>query len=109
MIPLPLQSVGCYTNNRWNLLSECVLPQLVAAVGGEQTFGLLIGLPMLVGFWLAGDGDLATPATAVVLVGGVLFPILPASYQGIARTVAFLGLAAVALAVIEKYYLRGSL
>lgn len=105
---IPLQSLGCYTDNPWNMVGECMLPQLIAAVGGEQMFGLLIGLPMLVGLWLAGDGDLATPAAATALVGGALFPMLPASYLGIARTVTFVGLAAVALAVIEKYYLEGS-
>lgn len=105
---IPLQALGCYTDNRWNMVGECILPQLVAAVGGEQMFGLLLGLPLIAGLWLAGDGDLATPATATILVGGVMFPLLPASYLGIARTVAFVGLAAMALAVIEKYYLEGS-
>lgn len=105
---IPLQSLGCYSNNPFNMLGECALPQLVAAVGGEQMFGVLIGLPLLAGLWLAGDGDLTTPATVTVLVGGVLFPLLPGTYLGIARTVAFLGLAAAVLAVIEKYYLEGA-
>lgn len=105
---LPLQSTGCYTSNPWNLLGECALPQLVAAVGSEQMFGLLIGGSLIAGLWLAGEGDLATPATVTVLVGGVLFPLLPGGYLGIARTVAFVGLVAALLAVLEKYYLEGS-
>jgi hypothetical protein len=104
----PLQSTSCYTSNPWNLLGECVLPQVVAAVGSEQMFGLLLGGSLIAGLWLAGDGDLATPAAVTVLVGGVLFPILPGGYLGIARTVAFLGLVAVILAVLEKYYLEGA-
>jgi hypothetical protein len=90
------------------MLDACVLPQLVAAVGGQQLFGVLIGGSLIVGLWWAGEGDLATPATATVLVGGVMFPLLPASYLGIARTVALLGLAAMILAAVEKYYLEGS-
>jgi len=107
-LPVPIQ-LSCYSNNPLGMLQECVFPQMVGAFGGPGLFGLVLGGTIISGLWLAGDGDLATPATITVLVGGVLFPILPASYQGIARTVAFLGLAAVALAVIEKYYLRGSL
>lgn len=103
-----LQSMQCYANNPFNLLGECVLPQVIAAVGSEQMFGFILGGALIAGLWLAGDGDLATPATITVLVGGVLFPLLPGGYLGIARTVAFLGLVAVILAVLEKYYLEGA-
>jgi len=104
----PLQSTGCYTSNPWNLLGECVLPQLVAATGGEGMFGFLVGSTLIAGLWLAGDGGLATPATVTVLLGGLLFPTLPPKYLGIARVVTFLGLAAALLAGIEKYYLEGA-
>jgi len=80
----------------------------IAVAAAAMMFGLLLGGSLIAGLWLAGDGDLATPAAVTVLVGGVLFPILPGGYLGIARTVAFLGLVAVILAVLEKYYLEGA-
>jgi hypothetical protein len=104
---IPIQ-LSCYTNNPLGMLQECVFPQMVGAFGGPGLFGLILGGTIISGLWLAGDGDLATPATITVLVGGVLFPILSGDYLNIARVVAFLGLAGVILATIEKYYLEGA-
>jgi len=73
MTLLPIQ-LSCYTNNPLGMLQECVFPQMVGAFGGPGLFGLVLGGTIISGLWLAGDGDLATPATVTVLVGGVLFP-----------------------------------
>jgi len=91
-----------------NDMLQAALDDLVFAAGGEAIFGLLVGGVLILALWIAGDGDLATPATITVLVGGVLFPILSGDYLNIARVVAFLGLAGVILATIEKYYLEGA-
>jgi len=41
-------------------LVEAALSDIVGAVGGEATFGALVGGTVVTSFWLAGDGDLAT-------------------------------------------------
>jgi len=110
MSALPLQgeiSLDDYTNPGADLLAE-VLADLVAGAGSEAIFGVLVGGVLILSLWLAGDGDLATPSVMTVLVGGVLFPVLPGTYLGIARAVTFLGLVGAILAAVEKYYLEGA-
>ena len=103
-----LQSLGCYVDHPTAMVDACILPQLVAAVGSESMFGFLVGGVLVAGLWLAGDGDLATPAVVVVLLGGVLLPTLAADHREIALAFVFVGTAAMIVAAIEKYYLEGA-
>lgn len=96
--------LSCYTDGG---MLACVLGDLAAAVGGQGQFGVLVGGVFLLSVWLAGDGDIATPAVMTVLAGGLLIPILPPSYASIARTIAFVGLVGALLAAGEKYVLEG--
>lgn len=89
-------------------LLRAALDDLVWAAGGEATFGVLIGGTVIGALWIAGDGDLATPAVLTVLLGVIMFPILPETYLNIARVISFLGLAAAVLAGLEKYYAEGA-
>jgi len=89
-------------------LVEAALSDIVGAVGGEATFGALVGGTVVTSFWLAGDGDLATPAVLTVLIGVLMFPLLPAGLLGVARVISFIGLVAGILAALEKYALEGS-
>jgi len=96
-----------YTEPGADLLVEAIA-DLTHAAGGEATFGVLVGGTLIMALWIAGDGDLATPAVVTVLVGSLMFPVLPAGYLGIARVISFLGLTAAILAALEKFYLEGT-
>jgi hypothetical protein len=87
---------------------QAALDDLVAAAGGEAIFGVLIGGTLILSLWIAGDGDLATPSVITVLLGAIMFPLLPGTYLGIARVITFIGLTAATLAAVEKYYLEGT-
>lgn len=107
MTLIPLQEVKLSDYFGGDLV-RALLDDLVYAAGGEATFGVLVGGALILSFWVAGDGDLATPAVLTVLLGVIMFPLLPASYLNIARVIAFLGLVAAILAALEKYYLEGA-
>jgi len=107
MSAIPLQEVSLADYLNGSML-RAALDDLVWAAGGEATFGVIVGGTMILSFWIAGDGDLSMPAVITVLVGGLMFPLLPPTYLDIARVVSFLGLAAAVLAAGEKYYLEGS-
>jgi hypothetical protein len=105
----PLQSeiaLGDYLGG--NDMLQAALDDLVFAAGGEAIFGLLVGGVLILALWIAGDGDLATPSVTTVLVGALMFPLLPGTYLTIARVITFLGLTAAILAAVEKYYLEGT-
>jgi hypothetical protein len=105
----PLQSeiaLGDYING--NDMLQAALDDLVFAAGGEAIFGLLVSGVLILSLWIAGDGDLATPSVTTVLVGAVMFPLLPGTYLTIARVITFVGLTAAVLAAVEKYYLEGT-
>lgn len=106
LIPLQEVSLGDYLGG--NDMLRAALDDLVWAAGGEATFGVLIGGTVVLSFWIAGDGDLSMPAVVTVLIGGLMFPLLPPTYLNIARVVSFIGLVAGILAAGEKYYLEGA-
>lgn len=97
----PLQ-FGCYSDPGSDLLA-CALGDLATAVGGQIVFALIVGSVLLVSFWIASDGGLATPAVLTAIAGGLMIPALPPAYQGMALTVIFLGIAAGVLAGLNKY------
>lgn len=72
---------------------------------GEGAFGVLIGSVLIVSFWLAGDRGLAAPAIVTTLLGAMMFPILPANFQGIAWTVVFVGISGGFFAVMKRHVL----
>lgn len=87
---------------------SCLIGHQVAAFGGEGLFGLVVGSVIFVAFYIAADGDLATPTVALVLTGTVLIGMLPASYQQIAYGVVVIGLAAALWQVFKQYIFEGS-
>jgi len=88
-------------------LFGCAIDTMVGALGGPAIFGLLVGGAIIISLFLAGDGNITTPAVVLVLIGGVTFPLLVGNYAGIARSFAFLGLVAAIFAVMRKYVLEG--
>ena len=92
--------LGDYTSGG---LLEAALTDLSAAVGGDAVFGLLVGGVLMLAFYLASNGGLATPATLTALVGGILIPALPPGFGRIAQVIIFLGLVAAIMAGLEKY------
>jgi len=104
----PLQSVdlggSCYFGGD---ALACLLDQLVGALGGEGLFGFLLGSLIFGVFYVASDGDIATPTVALVLTGTVLVGMVPAQYQQIAYAVVLVGLGAAVWQVLQKYVLSG--
>lgn len=86
----------------------CLLDQLVGATGGKALFGFLLGSIIFVVFYIASDGDLATPTTALVLTGTVFVGMLPSAFQDIAYAVVLIGLAAALWQVVKQYVLSGA-
>jgi hypothetical protein len=95
-------ALDCYINNPFGW-HTCALNQLTNATGGEGLFGLLTGSMILLTLYIASGGKLATAATMTVLIGGILVAALPASYQGVAITIMFLGLVGAVLRGLETF------
>jgi len=99
-----MDALDCYINgNDW---LNCGLTQLTAATGGEGLFGVLTGSTVLLAFYIASGGQLATASTMTVLIGGVLVAALPANYQAIAITIMFIGLVGAVLRGLETFVLE---
>lgn len=107
MIAMLLQSIGdsCYFSG--NGLT-CLLDQITSAFGGPELFGLVAGALIFVVFYVASEGDLATPTVALILSGTVFIPMLPGSYSQIAYGVVAIGLAAGVWQVLKQYVLSGA-
>lgn len=97
-------ALGCYSTPGNNLMT-CVLDDVVAALGGEASFGLIVGGAVLFSLWWANDGRLGTPAVVVLVTGGILLPLLPAQYATIAQAFAFIGLVASIVVIGQRYFL----
>jgi len=95
-----LLQLGDYTDGG---LLDAALSDLSAAVGGDAVFGLLVGGVLLLSFYLASSGGLATPAVLTALIGGLMIPVLPAGYGRIAQVIMFLGLVAALAAGIDRW------
>lgn len=74
---------------------------------GESLVGLIVGGMVLLGLYVASDGDLAVPAVVTTLFGGILVGALPGTYQSAAEIIMFLGLAAGVFAVLVRYLVEG--
>jgi len=96
-----MDELSCYLNGSDWL--GCALDQMTAATGGSGVFGLLVGGMLLTTFYLVSGGRLATASVLTVLIGGILIPALPASYQTIAITIMFLGLVGGILRGLETF------
>lgn len=102
ILPVPLDAMGCYLSNPmgWH---ECALDQTAEAMGGDIMFGLFIGAATILVLYIAGNGGLAVPSVVTILIGGLGISVLPVQYQGTALVIIFLGLAAMLMAMFDKY------
>jgi len=107
MMPVPLQSIAdsCYFNGN---AFVCLLDQLTAAVGGPGFLGVIIGGVIFTALYIAGNGSMATPTVAVILVGTALVPMVPGQYQQIAMAVVTIGVAAAVWQILQQYVLSGA-
>jgi hypothetical protein len=103
----PLQSIAdsCYFGGS---ALTCLLDQLVGSLGGTSLFGFLLGAFIFGAFYLASDGDLATPTVALVLSGTVIVGMLPRQFQEIAYGVVLIGLGVAVWQVLQRYVLSGA-
>lgn len=105
MIPLQSISGSCYFGGD---ALTCLLDQLTSAFGGVALFGVLLGAVIFVAFYIASEGDLATPTVALILTGTVTVSMLPGVYQRIAYGVVVIGVAAAVWQVLKQYFLAGA-
>lgn len=97
--------IDCYTTPGNDLLGGCLLPDVVAGLGGQALFGLIVGGAALAALVKANDYHIGTPAVVVLGGGAMLIPLLPAQYAQVARAIAFVGLVAALVAVGKRYFL----
>lgn len=100
MIRLPLQNITHYTDGGF---LQAALADLAAATGGQEVFGLLAGSVLLLAFYLASNGRMATVAALTTLSGGVLIASLPPGFQRMAQVIIFLGLVSALYAGFDKF------
>lgn len=105
MFPLQSLNDSCYFGGS---ALTCLLDQLVASMGGIALFGFVLGAFIFGVFYVASDGDLATPTVALVLSGTVIIGMLPGQYQSIAYGVVLIGLGVAVWQVLQKYVLSGA-
>lgn len=106
-VVLQSDALSCYTSEGSDMYG-CAIGELTAALGGQSTFGFLVGGTILLSIYIAGDGDLAAPTVLTILLGGLLFPILPGAYAKMAWAIIFVGLVAGGLSIANKYLLSGA-
>jgi hypothetical protein len=106
MNPIQIETTGSCLVGSTDLFG-CAMDTIVGAFGGPGVFGLLVGGVLILALFLAGNGNITTPAVVLVLIGGVTFPLLTGSYGAIARSFTFLALAAAVFAVLRRYVLEG--
>jgi hypothetical protein len=101
-----LQACGL---NNWlaGNLEQCLFSPIIG-LSSSGVFGLLIGGSIFASLYFAGGGSLTTPTVVSILLGGVLIPVLPSQFAGIAWAILFLGGVAAALQVGQKYLLEPS-
>lgn len=103
----PLQSVSsglqCYqSGSMW----VCLVQDLAGAFGGELNFGLVVGGLVLLAYYIAGDGEIATPAVLTILLSGLLIPALPGGVRNVATGLMLIGIVGGAWAVARRYTLQ---
>lgn len=97
-----LLQLSCYTDNPQGMLA-CALSDLAGAVGGQSMFALLGGGTILLAYYKASGGSLATPSVMLFLLGGLMIPSLPSQFQTMAQVLMFLGVVGAVLAGMKKY------
>lgn len=84
---------------------SCVFDPTPAQTG-EPLFGLFVGSAVVLGLYLAGNGDMAAPTVTTILFAGLFATVLPGGMVGVAWAVAFIGFVAGLLAVGQRYVLN---
>lgn len=92
--------LGPWFNGSWQ---EAMFEPTTSLVG-EPLLGAFFAVPILVGFYFAGDGSLAAPSVLTILLGAFMLPVFPGNLAGLAYGVAFIGTVA-ALAAIGRGWL----
>ena len=87
-------------------LWACFVADLGAAAGGELNFGLLVGGVLMLVFYIAGDGDIATPAILMILLSGIITPVLPGGLRQMAIGLMLMGIVVGGFAVARRYVLQ---
>lgn len=93
--------ISQWTSGEW---MSCIFDPVTGLIG-NGLFGILTAGTILASFWVAGNRSLAAPSVAMIIMSGLAVPILPASYQGIAWTVAFIGVAAGVFDLLRRWML----
>lgn len=79
-----------------------LLDLLVRSFGGPALFGVLMSAVIFVVFYVASDGDVATPTVALILIGTVTVPMVPQNYGRIGAAIVLMGLAGAVYLVLKR-------
>jgi hypothetical protein len=104
MLPLQICTTEEWLLGEWH---SCIFDPMTGIVG-EPLFALLVGSAMWTSLYFAGSGGMATPTAVTILVGAILFPILPGGMVGVAYGAVTIGVAAAFFQVLQKYVLNPS-
>ena len=96
-----MPDLQCYVQPGGNML-ECLLSDLIASLGGEAFFAVLVSAIILVTMYVAGDGSFEAPAVAMILIGAAAIPMLPAQFASIGMTIIVLGVASALLGAARR-------
>lgn len=86
---------------------DCLIDPVIGLTS-PGIFGLLVAAAIFASLYFAGGGSLTTPTVVSILFGGVLVPVLPSQFAGIAWAVLFVGGVAALVQVGQKYLLEPS-
>jgi len=101
-----LQSAACNASKWANAsVHQCIFGPATQTTGGDPLFGLLVGGSVILSYYLASGGDLATPSVLTILFGGILAQVLPGGLVSVAWALAFTGLVGSIVAVSQRYIL----
>ena len=101
--PLNESSVACFAQGTEGTMSQCVLDGVFSAGPSPSLIGLGIGSVVLVSFYIASEGHIAAPAAMMILFGGILVPMLPPQFVGLAYMLAVVGTAALIFQVYTRF------
>lgn len=106
MYDITLQSAACDAGTWANAsVHKCIFDPATTSTGGDPLFGLLVGGVVILSYFIASGGDLATPSVLTIIFGGILAQVLPGGLVGVAWAIAFVGLVGAIVAVSQRYVL----
>lgn len=96
--------IGCLRNSGdgW----QCFLDATVAAFGSDALMGFVVGSMLILSLYIASSYHPAPPSIGTMLIAGVMIPLLPAHYRGMAQVVMLMGFIVGVYVFLRRYVLE---